>query len=78
MKQFRLTYTRCTPDGQILEHIAETFSAHTFKSAKHALVKRFGLQNWRPWRQTDSGGFVKTRITYDYRGKILIEPTGEN
>ena len=73
MEHFQFTYTRCTPDGRILEHVSETISAHTLKSAKHALVKRFGLQNWRPWRQTDAGGFVKTRITCDYRGKIIIE-----
>ena len=73
MEHFQFTYTRCQSDGTILEHVSETISAHTLKSAKHVLVKRFGLQNWRPWRQTDSGGFVKTRITYDYRGKIIIE-----
>ncbi|MCY3744467.1 MAG: hypothetical protein OXH00_25915 [Candidatus Poribacteria bacterium] len=77
MLNFQFTYTRCTPHGTILEHIAETIKAHTVKSAKHALVKRFGLQNWSPWRQTDTGGFVKTRISHDYRGKITIEPTGE-
>lgn len=77
MKEFQFTYTRCSPDGQILEHIAETISAHTAKSAKHILVKRFGLQNWTPWRETSDGGFVKTRITYAYRGKITIEPIGD-
>ena len=78
MKHFQFTYTRCTPHGTILEHTAETLSAHTIKSAKHALVKRFALQNWTPWRQTETGGFVKTRTAHDYRGKIILEPTGEN
>ena len=77
MKHFQFTYTRCTPHGTILEHTAETIASHTIKSAKHALVKRFALQNWTPWRQTDSG-FVKTRTAHDYRGKIILEPTGEN
>ena len=54
----------------------DTLSAHTAKNAKHILVKRFGLQNWTPWRQTETGGFVKTRITYAYRGKITVEPEG--
>lgn len=72
MLNFRFTYTRCTPHGTILEHIVETIAAWTIKSAKHALVKRFGLQNWSPWRQIDSG-FVRTRNAHDYRGKIIIE-----
>lgn len=71
MQNYRFTYTRTTPHGRILEHISETVSAHTLKSAKHALVKRFGLQNWSPWRQVDNG-FVKTRNGYDERGKIII------
>lgn len=71
MKQFRFTYTRCTPHGRILEHVAETIAAHTIKSAKHLLVKRFGLQNWSPWRQIENG-FVKTGNAHDYRGKIII------
>ena len=74
MKNFQFTYTRCTPDGTILEHVSETLSAHTLRSAKLTLVKRFGLQNWTPWRKTDDG-YVKTRITYTERGKIII---GEN
>lgn len=69
---FRFIYTRCKPDGTILEHIAETISAHTLRSAKLTLVKRFALQNWTPWRQTADGGYVKTRTTYAYRGKIII------
>ena len=73
MQNYRFTYTRTTPHGRILEHISETVSAHTIKSAKHALVKRFGLQNWTPWQQTADGKFVKTRIGYDYRGKIIVE-----
>jgi len=73
MQHFRFTYTRCTPDGQMLEHIVETISGHTAKSVKHALNKRFALQNWTPWRQTADGGFVKTRTTYAYRGKIIVE-----
>ncbi len=77
MQHFRFTYTRCTPHGTILEHIVETISAHTIKSAKHALVKRFALQNWSPWRQTETGGFVKTRTTHDERGKITIETEGD-
>ena len=75
MLNFRFTYIRCTPHGRILESIAETISAHTIKSAKHTLVKRFGLQNWSPWRQQSNGGFVKTRNHRDYRGKIIVEPT---
>ena len=77
MLNFRFTYTRCAPHGDILEHISDTIAAWTLKSAKHALVKRCGLQNWTPWRQTETGGFVKTRTTHAYRGKITIEPTGE-
>lgn len=73
MKHFRFTYTRCAINGTILEHIVETISAHTVKSAKHTLVKRFGLQNWSPWRQTDSGNFVKTRTAHAYSGKIILE-----
>ena len=73
MRTYNFTYTRCNPDGQILEHIVETINAWTLKSAKHALVKRFGLQNWTPWRQTDTGGFVKTKTSYAYRGKIIVE-----
>ena len=73
MKQFQFTYTRCSPDGQILEHIAETLSAHTLRSAKLTLVKRFGLQNWTPWRQTADGGFVKTHNSHQYRGKIFLD-----
>ena len=73
MLNFRFTYTRSTPHGTILEHVVDTISAWTVKSAKHALVKRFGLQNWSPWRAIDSG-FVKTRTTHDARGKIILEP----
>ena len=73
MNDFRFTYTRCTPRGDILEHIVDVISAHTVKSAKHALVKRFGLQNWSPWRKASDGGFVKTRNSHAYRGKIVIE-----
>ena len=73
MPNFRFTYTRCKPDGQILEHTAETFFAHTLRSAKLTLVKRFALQNWTPWRQKADGGCVKTRTTYTYRGKIIVE-----
>ena len=73
MKHFRFTYTRCEPDGTILEHVAESISAHTLRSAKLTLVKRFGLQNWTPWRQTSNGGFVKTHTAHEYRGKITIE-----
>ena len=72
MKQFRFTYTRCTPHGTILEHIAETLSAWTLRSAKLTLVKRFGLQNWTPWRQVEIG-YVKTRTTHAERGKITLE-----
>ena len=78
MKHFQFTYTRCTPHGKILEHTAETISAHTLRSCKLQLVKRFGLQNWTPWRQLETGGCVKTRTAHDYRGKIILEPTGEN
>ena len=74
MKHFRFTYTRTTPHGRILEHVSETISAHTVKSAKHTLVKRFGLQNWSPWRKIETG-FVKTRNAHDARGKIIVEPT---
>ena len=73
MHTYNFTYTRCTQHGRILEHIAETIAAHTIKSAKHALVKRFGLQNWSPWRQTDNGGFVKTHTSHESRGKIILE-----
>ena len=73
MKQFRFIYTRCTQHGTILEHIVETISVHTLRSAKLTLVKRFALQNWTPWRQTSDGGYVKTRTTYAYRGKITVE-----
>ena len=73
MQNFRFTYTRTTPHGRILEHTAETISAHTIKSAKHILVKRFGLQNWSPWKQIDNG-FVKTHNAHDARGKIIVEP----
>lgn len=73
MKLFRFTYTRCTQHGTILEHVVDTIAAHTIKSAKHALVKRFGLQNWSPWRQTSNGGFVRTRNAHGERGKIIIE-----
>lgn len=75
MLNFRFTYTRCDPHGTILEHITETISAHTIKSAKLTLVKRFALQNWTPWRQTPDGGYVKTHTTYAYRGKIIISET---
>ena len=78
MHTYNFTYTRCTPHGRILEHISETLSAHTLRSCKLQLVKRFGLQNWTPWRQTETGGFVKTRTAHDYRGKITIEPEGES
>ncbi|RKU21016.1 hypothetical protein C6499_22620 [Candidatus Poribacteria bacterium] len=71
MHTYNFTYTRCTPHGTILEHTADTISAHTVRSAKHALVKRFGLQNWSPWRQT-ANGFVKTRTTHDERGKMVV------
>ncbi|MDE0016062.1 MAG: hypothetical protein OXU51_07750 [Candidatus Poribacteria bacterium] len=71
MPNFQFTYTRCTPHGRILEHTVDTISAHTIKSAKHALVKRFGLQNGSPWRQT-ANGFMKTHTAYAYRGKIII------
>ena len=74
MREFRFTYTRCTQDGTILEHVVDTISAHTVKSAKHALVKRFGLQNWSPWRSIKNG-FVKTRTAKNERGKIIIEVT---
>ena len=77
MHHFQFTYTRTTTDGRILEHISETISAHTMKSAKHSLVKRFGLQNWSPWRQTADGAFVKTRSTYAYRGKITVQHVGD-
>ena len=73
MRTYNFTYTRTTPHGKILEHIVDTISAHTLKSAKHMLVKRFGLQNWTPWRQTSDGGFVKTRTTHAERGKIIVE-----
>ena len=76
MLNFRFIYTRCAPNGTILEHTVDTLSAHTIKSAKHILVKRFGLQNWSPWRQIPKG-FIKTRTAHDYRGKIIIEPTGD-
>ena len=76
MQHFRFTYTRCTQDGTILEHVVETISAHTLKSAKHALVKRFGLQNWSPW-QTIDRGFVKTRNAQNERGKIIIKTQPE-
>ena len=76
MKEFQFTYTRCTPHGQILEHIAETLSAWTLRSAKLTLVKRFALQNATPWRQTSDGGFVKTHTTHAERSKIVIEHTG--
>lgn len=72
MPTFHFTYTRCTTHGRILEHVAETIAAHTLKSAKHALSKRFGLQNWSPWRQIENG-FVKTRNAHDHRGKIILE-----
>lgn len=72
MKHFRFIYTRTTPHGTILEHISETISAHTVRSCKLMLVKRFGLQNWTPWRAIDSG-FVKTCTAHDYRGKIILE-----
>ena len=75
MTNFPFTLTRCTPHGTILEHVVDTISAHTSKSAKHALVKRFALHNWSPWRKTDSG-FVKTINAHDYRGKITIEIGG--
>jgi len=71
MHTYNFTYTRCTPHGTILEHIADTISGHTTKSVKHALVKRFGLQSWSPWRQT-ANGFMKTRTAYAYRGKIIV------
>ena len=72
MLHFKFTYTRCTTHGRILEHVAETISGHTVKSVKHALVKRFGLQNWSPWRKIDTG-FVKTRNAHNERGKIILE-----
>lgn len=77
MPNFRFVYTRCNPNGTILEHIVDTVSAHTIKSAKHTLVKRFGLQNWSPWREIDNGGFIKTHTSYAYRGKMIVEPIGE-
>ena len=77
MKKFRFTYTRCEPDGTILEHVAETIKAHTARSAKLTLVRRFALQNWTPWRQTSNGGCVKTHTAHDQRGKIIIEPMEE-
>lgn len=77
MQHFHFTYTRTTQNGTILEHIAETISAHTLRSAKLTLVRRFALQNWTPWRQTADGGYVKTRTTYAYRGKITVEPIGD-
>ena len=73
MRTYNFTYTRCTPQGRILEHIVDTLSAYTAKNAKHILVKRFGLQNWTPWRRTETGGFIKTRNTHAYRGKIIVE-----
>ena len=76
MLNFRFTYTRVEPDGTPIEMQTDTIAAHTAKSAKHILVKRFALQNWTPWRQTDTGGFVKTRTTLTYRGKIIVEPEG--
>ena len=72
MKRFRFTYTRCTQHGTILEHIVDTISGNTAKSVKHALVKRFGLQNWSPWRTIDRG-FVKHHNAHNYRGKIILE-----
>ena len=78
MPHFQFTYTRCTMHGNIIEHIVETIFAYTVKSAKLMLVKRFGLQNWQSWRQTANGSFVKTNSAQnDYRGKIIIEPTGD-
>lgn len=77
MRNFKYTYTRVKPNGDPIEIQTGTITAHTPKAAKHTLVKRFGLQNWTPWRQTEDGKFVKTRITYDERGKITIETTGD-
>ncbi|MYA71092.1 hypothetical protein F4009_05630 [Candidatus Poribacteria bacterium] len=71
MPNFQFTYTRCTPHGRILEHISDTISAWTIKSAKHALVKRFGLQNGSPWRKI-TNGYTKTRAGVDERCKITI------
>ena len=73
MKTFRFTYTRCTLHGDPIEHVVDTIAAWTLKSAKHALVKRFGLQNWTPWRTTETGGCVKTQTSHASRGKLLLE-----
>lgn len=73
MRVFRFTFNRTGPRGITIENIVDTISAYTMKSAKHALVKRFGLQNWSPWRQTRTGTFVKNYTRDGDRGKITVE-----
>ena len=72
MPNFRFTHTRTTKSGEIIEHNVGTVSGYTKKSVRHAVVKRFRLQSWSPWRKIDRG-FVKTANALDYCGKITLE-----
>ncbi|MDE0398867.1 MAG: hypothetical protein OXL96_13815 [Candidatus Poribacteria bacterium] len=78
MHTYRFIYSRCTPRGRILEHVTDTISAHTAKSAKHALVKRFGLQHFSPWRKNSKGNFVKTLSRPTEHSKIILELEEQN
>ena len=76
IKQFRYTYTRHAPEGDLVEHETGSTTGYTAKSVKHTLVKRFHFHAANAWTCLPNGTYQRSQRCprTDDRSTLSITP----